>query len=80
MAVLLCNEVKVKVKSKKVVLFTCNEVKNLPSTFTCNEVGFRDVTCTFTSLLSCGLLSRYKLLKASLFKAPANSYDGRWPS
>jgi len=46
--VLLRNEVKVQVKSKKVVLFTCNGVKKLPSTFTCNEVGFWDGTCTFT--------------------------------
>ena len=56
---------KVQVKSKKVLLFTCNGVKKLPSTFTCNEVGFWDGTCTFTPLLV-WQLSRYKLLSGNM--------------
>jgi len=47
-------KVKVQEKSKKVVLCTCNGVKQLPCTFTCNEVSVCVGSCTFTSLHLCG--------------------------
>ena len=43
-------KVKVKVKSTKVVLFTCNGVKKIARNFTCNEVKLEVIFNTFTSL------------------------------